>query len=788
MAKNGGDMGDGFIPGLTKLIGRDQALDDLRQKLAGGERLIELLGWGGIGKTRLAQELYRDLLRRKTYQDTAFVSLEKYIRFVKSAASAGPPADLAPRILGDVAAALMDSHQPAARDFDSLISLLSARLRHRRALLVIDNAEPVADDVACVLETLLGQDDASGLQVVVTSRENLEIWGESIVSVQPLTCPAEDAGPADGLTDAMNLFLDRATKAAGRPVIEINAWADLVALVRYSQGSPLILNLLAAQLGLGATAVDLLAKIEERGLLWLGFSSGARGIREHHRRLDITMSGSWDLCGEEEQLLWARLSVFSESFGLAAVQEVCSDEKLPRNKVEHLLGNLKLRSIVDPDASGRFTQHAALQEYGLKMLGDVLGEDLSVFRDRHRDWVAKLASDGAREWFSPQEKPWLDALNVDAPNVDAAIDWCIERREVEQGLTIATNAHRVRMPYHHAKEPLVARWFDGLLAIKSEVPTLTRVGALSSIAFMRTVLGDPTALEHLREIKQIAAMFPEARDFPPALAAEGTYQALVMLDPAGMDMLRAAADGFATMGPDFAGDEQMARLMLGMSAGLIGPAHLADLTADECLAHAERAGAPWAITWAQWLYMLPKRTKRLDVGGKVISAQLALGDRWAPGWTAEVKWWELAKHDPEAAARLSGASSAWQEEHHVAIPGLPSFGQHRDAKIDLITSQIGRNGYDKLELEGRGLGKDGIIKLMYIPSPAPPVTLNAHQLRIVSMVAAGWQNRDIAIELNVSAATVSRQLTDVYNKLHLDGDRTKLAAWYKRHGAAGAKR
>ncbi|SFQ29612.1 helix-turn-helix transcriptional regulator [Amycolatopsis rubida] len=775
-------MGDGFIPGLTALVGRDQALDDLRRKLGGGERLIELLGYGGIGKTRLAQELYRDLLRRKVYQDTAFVSLEKYIRFVKSGASAGPPVDLAQRILGDVAAALTDSHQPAARDFGSLISLLSARLRNRRALLVIDNAEPVADDVALVLEELLDQDDASGLQVLVTSRENLGIGGESIVSVQPLTCPAEDADPADGLTDATTLFLDRATKAAGRPVTETNEWRDLVALVRYSQGSPLILQLLAAQLGLGTTAVALLAKLKERGLLWLGFSPRARGIREHHRRLDITMSGSWDLCGEEERVLWARLSVFSESFNVDAVQEVCSDEKLPRNKVEQLLGLLKERSIVDPDSSGRFTQHAALQEYGLKMLG----EDESAFRNRHRDWVAKLAFDGARKWFSPQEKHWLDALAADAPNLDVAIDWCVERREVEQGLAIATNVHRVRMPYHHAKEPLAARWFDVLLPMGGVPPTLTRVGALSSVAFMRTVLGDARGLEHLREIRQIAAMLPEARDFPPALAAEGTYQALVMLDPAGMDMLRAAADGFAAMGPDFGGDEQMARLLLGMSAGLIGPAHLADRTADECLAHAERAGAPWAITWAQWLYMLPMRTKRLDVGGKVISAALALGDRWAPGWAAEVKMWGL--DDPERAAVLSGASSAWQEQHHVAISGLPSFGRHRDAKIDWITSQIGRDRHAKLEREGRGLGEDGIIKLMHIPAPAPPVLLDATQYRIVSMVADGWQNRDIAIDLHVSEATVSRRLTDVYKKLGIEGDRRKLAAWFRHHGAASAKR
>uniref|UniRef100_UPI003F49766A NB-ARC domain-containing protein n=1 Tax=Amycolatopsis sp. CA-096443 TaxID=3239919 RepID=UPI003F49766A len=764
--------GDGFIPGLTPLVGREEALKDLIRKLEDGERLIELLGYGGVGKTRLAQELHRDLLRRRVYQDAVFVSL------ARAKDSGGDADEIAKRILQDIAAALMDNHQPGAQTFDSLIALLTGHLRKRRVLLVLDNCEPVAGGVAAVVETLLEAEDAAGLQVVVTSRENLGIWGECCVSVRPLPCPAENDAPcAAAQTGAMTLFLDRATRAAGRPVTESNAWPDLVQLVRYSQGSPLILQLLASELSRGGAA-ELLAKIKTKGISWLSFPDRAR-ISEHHRRLDIAMGGSWDSCTREERLLWSRLAVFSGGFGLESAQEVCSDEDLPRDRIEQLLGDLVQRSVVEPGtAAGRYDLHTALHEYGLRMLGDAL----STFQDRHCDWISSLALTGASGWFGPDEKPWLDRFDIEASNVGRAVDWCAERGEAERGLAIVTNVHRVRTPYHHARERTTARWFDSLFAIGNAEPTLPRVAALSSAAFMRTVLGDVRGQEHLREIRHIGQTLPAVAGFAPAQLAEGTYRALVELDPAGMDLLKNAVGGFRAMGPDFAGDEQMGKLMLGMSAGLIGPAWLADETARDCLEHAEKAGAAWAVTWARWLLMLPMRTHREDVGGEVITAQLNLGDAWGPPWTLEAELWALAQRDPERAARLAGASSAWQERHGVAMLVLRSFDQHRKRAVAVIKSKIGAEKYLRLEREGRCLAVTEIHKLMLKSSPPP---LDALQMRVVSLVAAGWRNRDIAIELETSDSSVGRVLTSVYDTLKLDGDRTKLAGWFRRYGAAG---
>ena len=141
----------------------------LRELVGDAEvRLVTLLGPGGCGKTRLAQQLASEL--KEAFADGVW--------FV-------PFASIGNAIL--VPQSIMQGLHIRPTLAMSGVQTLIAYLQNKQLLLILDNFEHVGDAAPVVSELLAA---APGLKVLVTSRKVLHLYGESVFNVPSLDYPA----------------------------------------------------------------------------------------------------------------------------------------------------------------------------------------------------------------------------------------------------------------------------------------------------------------------------------------------------------------------------------------------------------------------------------------------------------------------------------------------------------------------------------------------------------------------------------------------------------------------
>ncbi|MFO1327849.1 MAG: NB-ARC domain-containing protein [Rubrivivax sp.] len=371
----------------TPLLGRDEALERLQQ-LLGSQRLVTLLGPGGVGKSRLALQAAVQLAPRFA-EGAVWVPLEDL----------GTPAAVAPRIAERLGLRL------AARD--SPPAALARALAGRSLLLVLDGFEAVidaADGVAALLSA------TRALRVLVTSRERLDLAGEHLLPLAAL--PVPDAGaPAQAVlaSPAAQLFLARAQ--ALQPGMDGAAQPDaLAAICRRTEGLPLALELAAAWVRVlprAALADELAAGLQ----LLDGDGPQGRGLQALFQR-------SWQLLTLTERDAFTRLAVFRGGFTREAALAVAG---VPLPTLAALVDKSMLRAAAD----GRFDQHALLAEFarGLATRGD----DAASGAERHSRWYLARLGQGADDDERLRESgnilaAWRHAVQQrDADAVDLAL-------------------------------------------------------------------------------------------------------------------------------------------------------------------------------------------------------------------------------------------------------------------------------------------------------------------------------------------------------------------------------
>ena len=175
---------------LTRFFGREEETHLLLEQL-GANRLVTLVGPGGVGKTRLAVKA-----AERQQGDCVFVALVEL-----------PDAARLPEA---VMRALGVAPQAGA---DPLKQLLAALPERAPLVLILDNAEHLLDAVAPLSLRLL--ESAAGLRLLITSRQRLDIPGESVFALLPLPLPPAST-PPERLMDfaAPMLFIDRAKMPA----------------------------------------------------------------------------------------------------------------------------------------------------------------------------------------------------------------------------------------------------------------------------------------------------------------------------------------------------------------------------------------------------------------------------------------------------------------------------------------------------------------------------------------------------------------------------------------------
>jgi predicted ATPase/DNA-binding SARP family transcriptional activator len=370
---------------VTAFIGRERELADLRHVLLDGTcRLVTLTGPGGIGKTRLAIEAAR--IAGGAFADGIVVV---------------PLAGLASTsLLASAIGSVLDA--PVHGSHDEREALL-CWLRERELLLVLDNVEHLLDGVDLIGELL---DRAPDLQILVTSRERLDLHGEWVIDVEGLSLPGSSPGPE--LSSAEQLFLQRASQVRVGFVPSAAERAAIARLCRIVEGMPLALEIAAGWLPVLSCA-EIVAEIERS----LGFlATTRRDVEPRHQSMHAVFDRSWELLGDLEQRAFRRLSVFRGGFRRDAAERV-SGASLP------LLSALVSKSLLRRTSDGRYEMHELLRQYAGARLAEQ-PDEASVVRGRHSDFYLALITRLAPELRGVNQHQVLLALEAEIENLRAA--------------------------------------------------------------------------------------------------------------------------------------------------------------------------------------------------------------------------------------------------------------------------------------------------------------------------------------------------------------------------------
>jgi len=389
------------IPGnlpvdLDLLIGRREEIEEVGD-LIGKQRLVTLHGTGGTGKTRLAIEVGRT---RPFGRGTTMVELAAITEAVQ------------------VLPAIANAMGLPPGDPDAISASIGNRIGSAPALLLLDNFEQVIEAGVGVAELLRALPQ---LHVLVTSRVPLQVRGEQVYEVEPLTVPDEGATSSQVVeADAARLFLDRA-KAGNR------GWqadpSELVAvgrLCRLLDGIPLAIELAAGLVRTGA--LPSVAAGMDRLLPLLG--AGPRDLPPRQRSLRATLAWSRDLLSPGARDVFDQLGSFVGGWSMEAAAAVA---ELSAARAAAVMAELSSRSLiyrsVGPDP--RYDMLEMIREFATEQLDE--RPDGDEVRLRHARFVAAWMIDGGmRDGDAGRRRQLL----AEQPNLRRALEWGIEHDPV----------------------------------------------------------------------------------------------------------------------------------------------------------------------------------------------------------------------------------------------------------------------------------------------------------------------------------------------------------------------
>jgi predicted ATPase len=398
----------------TPFVGREQELESLAEFIADPEeRIITLVGPGGIGKTRLALEAARrELHPLPHFPDGIF--------FVSLA-----PVDSVAQIVATLAAMLDFHFQVTESGSRTEAQQILDYLERKQMLLIMDNFEHILDGRSFLMEISA---QAAAVKLLVTSRERLQLRGEQRFPLHGLEMPQTRDSAVEALADyaAARLFMNISRRTdPDFKLLEGDA-EQLLRICRLVEGMPLGLELAASWVGLLSLS-DIAAEIEKSLDI---LATEHHDVPERHRNMQATLDASWRNLNSDQQLGFQELTVFRGGFTRSAAFEV-TGVTLP------LLVTLTNKSWLSYDRqSDRYNIHELLRQFGAAKLNADSVHEQKV-RERHSAYFCNYLKEREVDWLGARQKEVASEMQDEIENIQRAWRWAANQGNVSllsQGL------------------------------------------------------------------------------------------------------------------------------------------------------------------------------------------------------------------------------------------------------------------------------------------------------------------------------------------------------------------
>jgi non-specific serine/threonine protein kinase len=755
---------------LNSFVGREQELTELNNLLR-TTRLLTLTGVGGAGKTRLAVRFGRQILTDYT-DGIWFVDL-------------APITDRA--AINQTAAAVLGLHEQTGQ---SVAETIAATLGQRHTLLILDNCEHVVEGAAELVANLLRA--TARLRVIATSREPLNLTGETIHTVSPLAVP----NPNDQLSwqqvlqyPSARLLLERSTARStyrGEP-----EEAEAVAQICWRlDGLPLSLELAAARLQvLGPT--QLAGRLKDAfGLL----VTTHRDVPDRQQTLRATLDWSYALLSADERILFSRLAIFAGGWTLEACEAVAGGGGIDTADVLDVLSQLVAKSLViaEPVPGGgmRYRLLETVRQYALERLER--STEVPALRAAHRQWFLACAERFNGAAHGPAAAAEFAHLDQDLDNLRAALDWSAkDASDLDYALTTAGRLRWFWMGRGYYREGRT--YLERLLAAAStNTSAAARAEALlgaGMLAWSQAGTDDVAAARQLlSEAANLARALGDKKLLGNALGGlaravrdEGDHAGSRLLLEEALQLAEAEGDLHSS-----------ARSLngLGMLARKQGNFPRALDYFERSLARSRELGDQFGMaTQLTNMAVVAYRQSDIKAAATLVCQALAMRRdqhvRWdlpvaldiCAGVAARCYW-------PEKAARLYGAADAVR--HEVAVPSGPEEREYEpDYRRDLVSArtQLGAVAFGLARSAGRRLSIDQIVQEAKeiqqgtrTMSAASFVALTPRETEVARLIARGLTNYQIAAHLVITEATAAKHVEHILDKLRF-ASRVEIATW-----------